>query len=169
MELIQQATTYLHAQHDQDVLLFKIINVNKRSIYTLKCVNTNSIFQADIAKITSDLDILYGLHPLQACFIGIEYAKYIKQNITDEKFSFNKVRPMNTDHSKWKIQYQNREGDICYTDTCSNKQFSMCPKKIVASEKIIRDFDPAQAFYIGICAGFKINNYHTLNKSNQMA
>ena len=40
----------------------------------------------NIQEIVFDLDILHGLHPIQGCFVGIEFAKILKENASNPQF-----------------------------------------------------------------------------------
>ena len=139
-------------------ILYKIVDKNDKNDYLLQCVNSKSIFQADINEIVFDNDILYGLHPLQSCFIGIEYARHLKNfNLKKDRKEiayFN--RSIARDYGSLELKYQNRRGDICYIDSHTKEEFVMNPKEIAFSDEIIERFHAYQAFYIGLCAGLKI-------------
>jgi hypothetical protein len=53
---------------------------------------------------------------------------------------------------------KNREGSICFVNISTNEKFIMDPRDIALTEQLIQEFDAAQAFYIGLFAGLKINN-----------
>src|SRR5438045_9758163 len=48
--------------------------------FTLQCLQKNVIFNVPITEIVNNTDILYALHPAQACYIGIKYVKYLNNN-----------------------------------------------------------------------------------------
>jgi len=144
-------------------VFYKIIdmNQNKNDVYIIQCVNSKSIFESHLSEIVFDTDILYGLHPLQACFIGIEYAKFIKSNMLDPKSQIKKINVMNKqvihNYGILKLKYQDRKGDICFINSCTNEEDIMSPKDIAFTDNIIKKFHAEQAFFIGICAGQKIH------------
>ena len=146
---------------DDPIVLYKIIDIHGTHIYVLQCVNSKSIFQADISEIISDTDILYNLHPIQSCFIGLEYANYLKTktltkvpSITEKPLSKKNSKPLEGDLT---LKHQDRRGDICYIDHKTNEEFVSSPKDIVSSNHLIERFHADEAFYIGLCAGIKIN------------
>jgi hypothetical protein len=144
-----------------EYVFFKIVDVNKKNVYTLQCVNSKSNFQANILEIILDAHILNGLHPLQSCFIGIEYAKYLKNNkVTPpciKQTNITNTRVTQKD-SQLKIRYQTRRGEICYIDQNTNEEFITYPKDIAFSKNIIEKFHAEQAFYIGVCTGLRMHN-----------
>ena len=143
-------------------VLYKIVDVTNKNIFILQCVNYKTIFQADIAEIIYNKDILYGLHPLQSCFIGIEYAKYLKINQTVTTPHIKDINSVNKqyvhEYGLLKLKYQNRRGQICYINSGTNEEIIMYPKDIAFSDNIIGNFHAEEAFYIGVCAGLKIHN-----------
>ncbi len=142
-------------------IIYKIINEGKNRDYILQCVNSKSVFEASILEIIFDTDILHGLHPLQSCFIGIEYAFYIKSLDEIEEKNKEEVYMLNThvinSFSKLKLKYLNRNGSICYVDTTTNEEEIADPKEIVFIDSIIKEFHPGESFYIGFCAGKKMS------------
>ena len=153
-------------------VIYKIIDGGMGVDYSLQCVNYKTVFEANILEIIFDTDILHGLHPLQSCFIGIEYAFYIKTANKIQKNSGRSIDILNnhqiTSSSKLKLNYINRKGFICYTDTTSNEMEIVDPKDIVFVDSIIKEFHPGESFYIGFCAGKKIsieNNIFFLHKA----
>lgn len=145
-------------------IIYKIIDQDENNIdtYIMQCINSKAIFQAHITEIIFDTDILYGLHPLQSCFIGIEYTQYIKSNKLDTSTYLKKINIQTLQaahgYETLKVKYQDRKGNICFINSCSNEEDIMSPKEIAFSDKIIGKFNSAQAFFIGMCAGQKLNN-----------
>lgn len=142
-------------------IFYKIVDfvVDKKE-YVLQCINTRAVFYVKIVGLVSDLALLYGLHPLQSCFIGIEYAKYIKEanqlglNNQKQNFSHNHTNR----YGKYTLYYQDRNGLVCFTDLNTGAEFIMDPRDIALSEELISEFDAIQAFYIGLLSGLKLNN-----------
>lgn len=60
-------------------IFFRIVDTLHDDKFLLQCINTRTTFKATIFEIVCDLDILYGLHPIQACYIGMEYATSIQR------------------------------------------------------------------------------------------
>jgi hypothetical protein len=143
-------------KQNKDKVIYKIIDKDKNDTYMLQCINSKSVFEANILEIIFDTDILHGLHPLQSCFIGIEYALYVravyKNTIKMDVFYIDKI----TSSSKFKLKYINRKGLICYVATTTNEEEIIDPKEAVFIDSIIKEFHPGESFYIGFCAGKKM-------------
>ncbi len=143
-------------------IFYKIVGSNEdEEIYSLQCISTNAIFHAKLTDIVFDLDILHGLDPVQACYIGIKYAKHLKSNQVDYPTSYNikKLEKLQIPrYGKYSIYYQNRSGEVCIIDSTTDKRSLYDPRDIALSEELIQEFDAAQAFYIGLLAGLRINS-----------
>lgn len=144
-------------------IFYKIVDISKDSnTFALQCINTNAIFHAKLQEIIYDDSILHGLHPIQACYIGIEYAKHLKSdpNPTIVKNIHSKKLPKQAicRYGDYKLLYQNRKGNICFINILSQNEIIMDPRDIALSEELIQEFDAAQAFYIGLLAGLKLSN-----------
>lgn len=142
----------------RNYIFYKIVDATKEG-FVLQCINTKAIFRLNINEIVFDRDILHGLHPIQACYVGIEYSKYFKKmnaptpsknNKVEEDFVFR--------YGKYHLHYQNRNGELCFVCEKTDQKFIMDPRDIALSEELIAEFDAAQAFYIGLWAGLKLNN-----------
>ena len=149
-----------------DHILYKIVDVyvaQETEYYKIHCSYTKAIFSSTLHDIVFDLDILYGLHPIQGCFIGIEYAKILKCTTHDRKYQEKQYNKLTTSamihrYGKHKLLYQDRKGFVGFECTNKNKQFLMDPRDIALSQELIEEFDAAQAFYIGVWAGIKFAN-----------
>lgn len=151
------------------------ISANKRSPYIfykiveadddgphfmLQCVNTSVTLWADILEIVLDRKILSSLHPVQSCFIGIEYSKYLHSH----KEALKKNAQLRTEsyllhrYGIYRIVYQDRNGNLCFVCSESKKEYLMDPRDIALSRELIEEFDAVQAFYIGYLAGLKLRN-----------
>jgi hypothetical protein len=143
-------------------IFYKIVDSTSDEEYALQCINTSAIFQAKIIDIVFDIDILHRLHPIQACYIGIEYAKYLKkidhpsalQNTQNQKLNKYSVYR----YGSYSLCYQDRKGNLCFISQKTNEEFIMDPRDIALSEELIQEFDAAQAFYIGLLPGIKMLN-----------
>lgn len=156
-------------------IFYKIIDSSEENqIYKLQCINTQATFNAKITEIVFDIDILHGLHPAQACYIGIEYSKHIKNNISpsaemEKKQAERMQKSSLCRYGKYALCFQDRGGKIYFTDNNDGNGFLMDPRDIALSEELINEFDAAQAFYIGLLAGFCINNPAKRRSKNQQA
>lgn len=148
-------------QNKSDYIFYKIVDSIDFKIYSLQCINTNAIFHASLSEIVFDYDILYRLHPIQACFIGIEYGKSINKvdNIKNKKIQEQRIvnNYYMTKYGNYQLCHQDREGNLCFIDMITNKEHIMDPRDIALAEELISNFDASQAFFIGLNAGIKIN------------
>lgn len=142
-------------------IFYKIVDFRQdHKTYLLQCINTKAVFQANISQIVDDCDILYGLHPIQACYVGMEFAKFIKKKDPSSPLE----TPKNcVDYSIHRyghlhIQYLDRKGNICFLDEQNQQEYVMDPKDISLSEELIQEFDAAQSFYIGLQANMKVRH-----------
>jgi hypothetical protein len=144
-------------------IIYKIVDlIPTNNLFVLQCINTKAIFYLHLSDIVSDSDILYSLHPIQACYIGIEYAKLIKTaSFIPNKDTEKKINKQSIcRYGKYTLLFQNREKKICFLDNSTNEEFLMTAVDIAISQELIQEFDAAQAFHIGFLAGVKINGTH---------
>lgn len=148
-----------------EFILYKIVDSYTKGqveYFKMQCINTKAVFDALIQDIVFDEDILYGLHPIQGCYIGIEYEKTTK---FDNRNSNAQVKPRNV-FSKYSasrygnnhLLYQNRKGLLGFESKITGEQFLMDPRDIALSRSLIEEFDAVQAFCIGVLAGLKFAN-----------
>ncbi|OGO96409.1 MAG: hypothetical protein A3F41_03125 [Coxiella sp. RIFCSPHIGHO2_12_FULL_44_14] len=150
-----------------DFIFYKIVDFCQQDeLYTIQCIRKNTIIRATIAEIVFDIDILYGLHPVQACYAGIEYAKHLKksnvlplaiQQKQKKKLSKYSARR----YGNYNICYQDRKGRIFFINEESREKFLMDPRDIAFSEEFIKEFDSVQAFHIGLLVGLRLNKEST--------
>lgn len=139
-------------------IYYKIIDfISIKNKFLVQCINSRVTFQANIADIVSDADILHGFHPIQASYIGIEYSKYMKNNLLQNGVTRN-FKYLDSRYGEYDILYQDRKGNICFSQRATNKEFLEDPRNIVLASDLIGEFDASQAFYIGLMAGFKLYN-----------
>jgi hypothetical protein len=159
-----------------EFIFYKIVHFNdKQNKYMLQCFNTKATFLAKITDIISDEDILFSLHPIQACYIGIEYVAWLKQNNIDTKIcNYQPKKISNYSSSRYGtlcLHYEDRKKNVCFKNLKTGEEFIMDPRDIALSEHLIREFDAIQAFYVGVLAGLKMNNptriYKEIDRSKQ--
>lgn len=146
-------------------VLYKIVDSFSTEFeehYCVQCINTKVILELTVEDIVFDLDILYGLHPVQACFIGIEYAKHWKSKRFDPDNYGKPLNPMGRymgyRYGSLNLLYQNRNGLLGFACLNSGEEFLMDPRDIALSRELIEEFDVAHAFCIGVMAGNKMIN-----------
>ncbi|MBA2649223.1 MAG: hypothetical protein H0U75_06405 [Legionella sp.] len=151
------SNSFYRSRIDKDVfIIYKIVDSlfeNMEEYYIVQCINTKAILKLKIEELVYDFYILHGLHPIQSCFIGIEYARNMKINSIQDsfhhKFSYRRYGDNN-------LLYQDRAGQLGFENVSDSEVFIMDPRDIALSRELIENFDAAQAFCIGILAGLKL-------------
>ncbi len=167
MEFFKQLAKFINKFYTSEkhkiskYVFYKIIDINsnKSNVYIIQCINSKSIFESHINEIVYDFDLLHSLHPLQACFIGIEYRKFISQEAifkNNINISFINQNVSQT-YGTFKIKSQDRKNNLCFIDIITLEEISMKPKEIAFSDRLLSKFHAADAFFIGICAGQEIH------------
>jgi hypothetical protein len=141
-------------------VFYRIVDSPKSGKYVLQCINTSAVFYAEINEIVFDSDILHRLHPLQACYIGLEYGDLLSKStsIPLKQLGCDADENENSSHGTIHLCYQDRKGNLHFVNKKTNENFKMDPCDIALSEKLLIEFDAAQAFYIGLLASLKMNN-----------
>lgn len=150
-------------QKRSNYICYKIVDLSEENEgYILQCINTKAIFHQNIDNIVFDADILCRLHPIQACYIGIEYSKYLKesgfQNSHQENFFSVRNNYSSSRYGIYQLEHQDRKGNLCFTHRLNQEHYIMDPRDIALSIELISEFDATQAFHIGVAAGLKLNN-----------
>ncbi len=154
-------------------IFYKIVDNVREHNFILQCINKESAFYASLSEIIFDRDILCGLHPIQACYIGIEYSKHISDSsllVIPKKNQPQKHHHFEHRYGKYSIKFQDRDGIVCFINQLNDEELFMDARDIALSKEYIEEFDATQAFHIGILAGLKINgpikNYSMLDRKS---
>lgn len=140
-----------------DYFIYRISNYDN-FIIKFQCINSRVEFSLHLESIIRRKDVLYRLNPLNSCFLGLEYEKYSQLNnikksdeiITKTEYDFLLYR-----YGKYKMQGKNnRTGNIIFINQENNEEMSMSPIEIVKTNELIKEFDAAQAFAIGVEAAY---------------
>ncbi|MFZ2315132.1 MAG: hypothetical protein WAW86_05685 [Gammaproteobacteria bacterium] len=148
----------------ENFVFYKIINFDsKNKKYLLQCINSKATFNATLKEIVDDQDIVGALHPIQSCYVGIEYANYFSQipvELTKNTYTCSQSR-----YGKYSLRFLDRKKNVGFLDCASNSEMLMDPRDIALSNVFIKEFDSIHAFYIGIQAGVKMNKTIAYNLS----
>lgn len=110
----------LNVDNKSSYVFYRIVDFTTESeTYALQCVNTKAVFHSKIEQIVCDTDILYNLHPLQACFVGIEFAKFLRKNenkLDNIGFKKNKANFPKSRYGSFDIRFLDRKGNIAFID-----------------------------------------------------
>ena len=140
--------TLLDAFIEEEVLYYKIQPINKSNIFMVK-----------LEDLVFDTTILWGLTPFEASCVGIEYAAFFYNKKTAGGITKQpKISQyMRCRYGSYELLFQNRTGQLVFMHRSSLHYFMMVPEAIAFSKELIEEFDAAQAFYIGLLAGLKLN------------
>jgi len=160
--LISLFKKYSNSTTADDYVFHKIVDNTQDNQLILHCINTDATFSISVQDIVFDTTILFSLHPIQACYVGIEYAEQEKTNtqLNDTSTSLKSTlrRSLKHRYGRYVFQYKTRSRQVGFIDIITKKEFLMDPRDIALSRELIREFDASQAFYIGVLAGLTIAN-----------
>lgn len=149
--------------HDKrtNYIFYKIVEAEADGEhYILQCINTSVTLRANIADIIFERKTLSSLHPVQACYIGIEYSSYLQSHRENlqKKLHLKTEEYLLCRYGAYQIAYEDRIGNICFVSRKTKEEYLMDPRDIALSKELINEFDAVQAFYIGYLAGLKLKN-----------
>lgn len=144
-------------------IFYKIVEADEQGeSYVLQCINTSTTLRATMNEIVLNKKILASFHPVQACYLGIEYSKYLQtpagKEALDKNIKLNPNTYLLHRYGIYKMHYEDRAGDIFFMCQKTKKSHLMDPRDIALSRELIEEFDATQAFYIGYLAGIKLKN-----------
>jgi len=147
--------------------LIEEIDMSSRLVF-LRCVGSRMVVKFKIEQFVSDISLVDKLPAKQSCVLGGCYGRILRAAM-EGRDALNKVKKMNfllsNKRGRYKIVFQNRNGDIGYYDQKTRQEFVEHPLTIVNNDYIISEFDPSQACYIGILAGISLEKAVSSGKS----
>lgn len=146
--------SFINTNSGKERILYKIIDNKEADSFILQCMNSKSIFEATLLEICCKSDLLAGLHPLQACFIGIESTKHHK-NIKKHSIEMDK----DSKAGELLFTQHDRDGNIYFVDQTTGSQHVIKATDIIFNDLLLSKFNPIHAFYIGLTAGKKIHSH----------
>ena len=106
-------------QDNENHIFYRIVDNDQNEWrYKIQCMRTRNILTLSLLDTISDRDIIYGLHPIQACFIGIELSLYLKLNPGNPSMK-NVVQIRNysiSRYGRYRIYSENRDGTVSFID-----------------------------------------------------
>ena len=131
------------------------INIQE-NLAIIRCVGTRVVIKFSLEEVVSDLSIISGLPPNQACILGGCYGRLMrgshdrgKKLRNAEKMTFS----LSNKQGNYIILFQHRNGDLGYLNKKTRQEFIESPLSLVNHDYIISEFDSSEACYIGILAG----------------
>ena len=88
--------------------LYTIVGREDKDIYNIQCANLSAVFKETIFSIAEDIELISGLLPAQACFIGLKYSKLLKSN--------EKLKYQATGNELFHVLQRYGKYKICYID-----------------------------------------------------
>lgn len=108
--------------------------------------------------------IISGLSSRDACTLGVYYG-YNMKKMGSEHRSINYPLLCINNEGRYRLTHEDRDGNIGYIDTKTNENFLNSSIYLANNANIIDQFDPTQACYIGILAGYR--SYRLEETSNK--
>ena len=101
--------------------------------------------------------------------LASHFLPFERASISNDDYAFlvkakNMSFLLKNTRGRYKIVFQNRNGDIGYFDQKTKKEFVEHPLTVAQSELLISRFDPSQACYIGLLAGISLEKALTIDQ-----
>jgi hypothetical protein len=129
---------------------YVLIDTLKPHEYLLQSLETKETLTLTIVELASDLGVLYRLSPLTACYLGREYADYLKNKTAGFANKCQTLRQDPIDQSRHlSVRYQLRSGDICYINHVLCEEHTLSADVLAAQPHLIQHFNAKDAFFIG--------------------
>lgn len=142
------------------------INLKSQTV-VIRCRGTRKTIKQTFDSVISDVKLLEGLPSIHACWIGALYGRALRASL-EKGVALKKAKNMSfllkNTRGRYKIVFQNRNGDIGYFDQKTKKEFVEHPLTVAQSELLISRFDPSQACYIGLLAGISLEKALTIDQ-----
>lgn len=126
-----------------------IFNVKRRSL----------ILKYNFSEVINEMWIIEALAIEEAALLGYFYGRCYRLSQANKQ-SISKPNTssllLKNNTGIYKILYHQRDGNIAYTDCHTQESFLANPYSIIRNPHVLNKFDPTQAFYIGILAGFNL-------------
>jgi hypothetical protein len=139
----------------------------------IRCRGMDTVIRVTFAEAIADGKLVGGMSSMQACMLGGYYGRAMRLTM-EGRSALRKAKNMNFllcgEASRYKIIFQNRDGDIGYFDQGSRKEYTESPLALVENSYIISNFDAREACYIGILAGINLEkSLSQIQKSEELA
>lgn len=138
-------------------ILYKISSIDAENQTAILHVNFKNIFFTQtFSEIISNVEIIEGLSPQQACWLGVYYGRALKTALDGKKNLRNIKKPdylLQHKQGCYKIISENRDGNITCIHVKTKQTLTSHPLCIAEDGTFIKNFDANQACYIGILAG----------------
>jgi hypothetical protein len=141
-------------------------------VIILHCRGVKSPIKLKFNEIVHDVTILANLSPQHASWIGFYYGKdyhaLLRANNSDHNTSHNFNFVFRESDKRYRIVFQDRQGNIVFLDVMTNEMITKSPIAILSIESLISKFDSIEACYIGILWGMSHSKRLTKRVSNSL-
>ena len=110
-------------------IFYKLVDSEEKPFhFRIQCINKRATAVFHIRKLVNDSEILYGFHPTQAAYIGLQYAKYLRNSHSFEDYKQNNFKkplksyPMSR-YGKYALCYIDRSGEVGFIEKATKKEF----------------------------------------------
>ena len=117
------------------------------------------LLKCKFSEAVADADIISGLLPTDACWLGGYYGRVLIATI-EGRDKIKKIKSLGflleNPTAQYQVVFLNRSGSLVYLDKKTGQEFTELPLSLVSKPNIISKFDSTQACYIGILAGVEM-------------
>lgn len=141
-----------------DYTQFRLDEIDTKTGNTIiYCHGTRTIIKTTLLEILNDHRMVAALSSIQACWLGYYYGKLCGKMDMDKKQIFAQQKCngflLYSTKGKFKITSLDRHNNVTYIDIKSRKEYTENLLTLAYHERLIAQFDPSQACYIGLMAG----------------
>lgn len=137
----------------------------------LRCVGTRIVIKFKIESLIADMSVVNGLTPGQSCVLGGCYGRLLRAAL-EGRDALSRAKRMDfllsNRSGRYKITFQNRNGDIGYFDQKTGQEFVEHPLSLVSNDFVVSELDPSQACYLGILAGISVEKAVSSGKGDEL-
>lgn len=133
-------------------VFYKIVDQPSGYYYVIQCINTQGIIYETLDNIVKDKQLILGLHPIQTCYLGIEYAHNIGTNKT---IALNENHEILHRYGSCELIYETQERLVCIKNHITANTEIVDPRDLSLDNSAISQFDSTEAFHIGLLAAQK--------------
>lgn len=158
MKILWKKLKQLFCTNSPPGVIYRIVDLKAEKLeVVIKCLKTTALIDDKIPNIIKDEEILAGLEPIDACWLGVYYGRALNKepNKKIQKLTQDVNFLLKNKRGRYRIHSLNRGGRVSYLDTETNVSHEEWPVEIAKNETLINQFDPSQACYIGILAGLQ--------------
>lgn len=143
-------------------IFFRIVNIYENTI-ELQVKGKTASIKKQVFDIIYESHIISSLSSLDACTLGVFYGFNLKKMGAIKNVNYPLLCINN--EGKYRLHYEAQDGKICFINIKTKEETLQCPIDIAKDYRLIDEFDPTQACYIGILAGLRTRKMEKISKT----